>query len=206
MRILRSLIVAALMAWLPLAAAAAAEPAGTGGTGGSAAEGVPGPLQDDTYSENEILHKAQAFFGSTTEGLAKAIEKVFAEKGRPNAYVLGEEGGGAFVAGLRYGKGTLNRKAGPAQQIYWQGPTLGFDFGGSASKVFTLIYHLKSVDELYQRFPGVEGSLYVVAGLGLTYNQAGDVILAPIRTGVGLRYGVNVGYIVFTKEATVNPF
>lgn len=195
MRTFRCVLVALIMAWLPVTAAGAAEASG----------GSPG-LQDDTYSKNEILNAAETFFGATTKGLAQVIEKAFGDLGRPNAYILGEEAGGAFFAGVRYGKGTLNRKTAPAQQIYWQGPTVGFDFGGNAAKVFTLIYHLKSADELYQRFPGVEGSLYVVAGLGLNYNQRGDTVIAPIRTGVGLRWGVNIGYVVFTRKATINPF
>ena len=203
MRIVRCLIVAIVMAWLPLASAGAAEATGTPDQNMA---GPDRPLEDDTYSQNEILHKAQSFFGATTEGLAEAIEKLFAEQGRPNAYILGQEGGGAFFVGVRYGKGTLNRKGEPTRTVYWQGPTAGFDFGGNGSKVFTLIYHLNQTDDLYQRFPGVGGSLYVVAGLGINYNRSGGITLAPIRTGVGLRYGVNVGYIVFTRDATVNPF
>lgn len=190
MRTIRCLLAAALMAWLPAAAAGAAE----------------APLEDNTYSENEILKAAEGFFGATTEGLANVIEKAFGDLGRPNGYILGAEGGGAFFAGLRYGKGTLNRKTAPAREVYWQGPTVGFDFGGNLSKAFILVYRLADGEQLYQRFPGVDGSLYVVAGLGLNYNQRGDVVLAPIRTGVGLRWGVNVGYVGFTREATVNPF
>lgn len=161
---------------------------------------------DDTYEMKYILKKAQGFFGTTTKGLAEAIQKVFAEKGRPNAYITGEEVSGAIVVGLRYGRGELNRKNGERLKIFWQGPTVGFDFGGNASKVFTLIYHLNKTAELFQRIPGVEGSLYIIAGVGVNYQQTGNLILAPIRTGVGWRGGVNVGYVHYGKKQSWIPF
>jgi hypothetical protein len=162
--------------------------------------------QDETFSQNEILQKAEGFFGSTTKGLAEAIQKVFEDQGEPNAYIAGEEAGGAFGVGLRYGRGKLHRKGSAPLQVYWQGPTIGFDLGGNASKVFALIYKLKKTDDLFQRYPGVEGSLYIVAGVSVNYQQSGETIIAPIRTGVGWRAGVNVGYIAFTREKTWNPF
>lgn len=161
---------------------------------------------DDTYTIEEITAKAKGFFGETTEGLAKVIEKVFNEQGRPNAYIAGEEVSGAIGVGLRYGNGTLHRKHGAARKVYWQGPSIGWDLGGNASKVFTLIYHLKSDDQLFQRYPGVEGSFYFVAGVGVNYQQSGDVILAPIRTGVGLRAGANVGYLHYGRKHSWLPF
>ncbi len=161
---------------------------------------------DDTYSVEEITAKAKGFFGDTTEGLAKAIEKVFKDHGRPNAYIIGEEVSGAIGIGLRYGNGMLNRKASGARKIYWQGPSIGWDIGGNASKVFTLTYHLKSEDQMFQRYPGVDGSVYLVAGFGVNYQQSGDVILAPIRTGVGLRAGANVGYLHYNREHSWLPF
>jgi hypothetical protein len=161
--------------------------------------------QQDGYEQNEILKKAGDFFGGVTEGLAKAIEKVFAEQGKPNAYVAGEEVSGAIGIGVRYGDGELNRKTGERLQVYWQGPSIGFDLGGNASKVFVLIYHLPDAEALFKRFPAVDGSLYVVAGVGVNYQQSGDIILAPIRTGVGLRAGVNVGYMHYTKEHSWIP-
>lgn len=160
----------------------------------------------DTYNEDEILEKAKGFFGHTTAGLAQGIEKVFSDLGKPNGIILGEEAGGAFFVGLRYGKGELNQKKSGKRKVYWQGPSVGFDFGGNASKVFTLVYHLKNPGDLYRRFPGVDGSLYVVAGLSLNYQQAGNVILAPIRTGVGLRAGANVGYLHYSQEHSWLPF
>ncbi|MDK9722428.1 MAG: DUF1134 domain-containing protein [Rhodospirillales bacterium] len=158
-----------------------------------------------TFSKNEIMQKAEGFFGATTKGLAEVIEKAFADHGRPNALILGSEAGGAFVVGVRFGEGHLERKQGAGRKLYWQGPSAGFDFGGNASKVFTMIYHLSSVEEMFQRYPGVDGSLYVVAGLGLNYQQSGKVILAPIRTGVGLRAGANVGYLHYTREHSWIP-
>jgi hypothetical protein len=161
---------------------------------------------DDTYNEDEIMEKAKGFFGHTTAGLAKGIEKVFSDLGKPNGIILGEEAGGAFVVGLRYGNGELSQKKSGKRKVYWQGPSVGFDFGGNASKVFTLVYHLKNPGDLYRRFPGVDGSLYVIAGLSLNYQQAGNIILAPIRTGVGLRAGANIGYLHYSQEHSWLPF
>ena len=164
------------------------------------------PVSQDTYSSEEIVSKGRDFFGATTEGFAKAIEKVFAEQGRPNAYIVGEEGSGAIVVGLRYGKGTLNYKGGGGLPLYWQGPSAGWDFGGNASKVFTLVYNLKTTNEMLQRFPGVDGSLYVVGGIGVNYQRSGDITLAPIRTGVGLRAGASIGYLHYTLKRSLIPF
>ncbi len=165
-----------------------------------------GDVPQDAYTQEETLQAAQKFFGGTSAGLAKAIEKVFSENGKPVAYIIGNEGAGAFIVGLRYGEGMLKYKNGGSTQVYWQGPSVGFDFGGNASKVFTLVYNLHWTKDLFQRFPGVDGSLYVVAGLGLNYQRAGDITLAPIRTGVGLRAGANVGYLTYTHEKHINPF
>lgn len=161
--------------------------------------------EDDTFSQQEILQKARVFFGETTGGLAKAIEKVFADQGRPNAYIFGEEASGAIGVGLRYGEGTLVRKRGGERKVFWQGPSVGFDLGGNASKVLTLIYNLGKDEALFQRFPGVDGSLYVVAGFGVNYQRSGDIILAPIRTGAGLRAGVSIGYLHYTAKHSWIP-
>ncbi len=159
----------------------------------------------DTYSENEIIATAKGFFGEITEGLAKAIEHVFEDQGRPNAYITGEEISGAIVVGVRYGNGILNRKTGGSRKVYWQGPTIGFDVGADASKMFILIYHLPDTDSLFQRFPAVDGSFYFIAGLGVNYQRSGGITQAPIRTGVGLRAGINVGYMHYTKEYSWIP-
>ena len=166
----------------------------------------PPALADDTYSSDEILRVATNFFGGTTEGLASIVEKAFADKGRPNGFIAGEEISGAFVVGLRYGQGTLNRKNTDAQKIYWRGPSVGWDFGGNASKVFTLVYNVKSDEDIFQRFPGVDGSIYFIAGFGMNYQQHHEIVLAPIRTGIGLRAGANVGYLHYRREKGWLPF
>jgi len=161
---------------------------------------------DNTYTAEEIVKAATGFFGQTTEGLATAVEKAFQDLGQPNGYIAGEEASGAFFFGLRYGRGNLNRKTAAPRKIYWRGPSIGWDIGGNVSKVFTLVYKLKSDDQLFQRFPGVDGSFYFVAGVGMNYQQRGDVVLAPIRTGVGLRAGANIGYLHYAQEEGWSPF
>jgi hypothetical protein len=165
-----------------------------------------GEIPQETFSQEETMAAAEKFFGGTTSGLAKAIEKAFGELGRPVGYIVGNEGSGAFVVGLRYGEGTLTYKGGGSTKVYWQGPSVGWDVGGNASKVFTLVYNLRWTKDLYQRFPGVDGSLYVVAGVGLNYQRANEITLAPIRTGVGLRAGASIGYLAYTREKRINPF
>ena len=168
---------------------------------------APRALADDhTFSKEEILSKTRGFFGETTEGLAQAVEKIFEDHGRPNAFILGEEASGAIGVGLRYGEGQLTIKKGVTSDIYWQGPSIGFDFGGNASKVFALIYHLENKEQMYQRIPGVEGTAYIIAGVGVNYQQAGDLIVAPMRTGLGLRGGVNLGYLHYGPEHSWVPF
>jgi len=156
--------------------------------------------EDDTFSENEITRSAADFFGIATEATAKAVQHVFKDQGRPDAYIKGDEGSGAFVIGLRYGSGWLIRKNHEPKKVFWRGPSVGFDIGGNASKVFTLVYNLKREKRLYRRFPGVEGSYYLVAGIGVMYMRRDGVTLAPMRTGVGLRAGVNAQYEEFTED------
>ena len=165
------------------------------------------PRQDQTYSPQEIIQRGADFFGVTTEAMAKAVESVFAKYGRPDAYIAGSEGSGAFIVGLRYGEGDLYMKQiGTPEKVYWQGPSAGFDYGANASKVFTLIYNLRQPDKIFTRFPGVEGSAYLVAGIGVNYQQSGRIILAPMRTGIGLRAGVNAGYLSYSRERNWIPF
>jgi len=159
-----------------------------------------------TYTSQETLQAANDFFGGTTQGLATAIQKVFAELGQPNAYITGNEGAGALIVGLRYGAGTLQYRGGGSMPVFWRGPSVGWDFGGNASKVFMLVYDLQTTDQLFKRYPGVNGSLYLVAGVGLNYLRRDGVTIAPIRTGVGLRAGANVGYISFNRTRDWNPF
>lgn len=161
---------------------------------------------EGTYDEDSILKAATDFFGATTEGLAKVIEKAFKEQGRPNAYIKGEEAGAAITVGLRYGDGELITKAGGSARVYWAGPSIGFDLGANAAKVFTLVYRLPQIGAIYQRFPGVDGSLYYIGGAGINYQRLNGITLAPIRLGVGLRAGASVGYIHYRREKSINPF
>jgi len=160
---------------------------------------------DTTFDEQSILKAATEFFGKTTEGLAKVIEKAFKEQGRPNAYIVGEEVSAAISVGVRYGDGRLTMKSGATQRVYWAGPSIGFDVGADASKVFTLIYKLPSPEAIFQRYPGVEGSLYYIGGVGINYQRLAGVTLAPVRLGVGLRTGASVGYVHYRREKSLNP-
>lgn len=163
-------------------------------------------LRAQEYTAQEIVDSGHRFFGATSGGLATAVENIFASYGLPNGYVLGEEGSGAFVGGLTYGEGTLYTKNAGDHKVFWQGPSLGFDFGGEGSRIMMLVYNLNQVDALYDRFVGVAGSAYVVAGVGVNVLKKGDVLLVPVRTGVGARLGVNVGYLKLTQKPTWNPF
>jgi hypothetical protein len=161
---------------------------------------------NSTYSREEVDDAVIRFFGKTTEGLADVIDKVFQDFGRPSGYIEGGEGGGALIVGLRYGEGTLHLKGHDARKVYWQGPSVGFDWGGNVSKVFTLVYDLSTPEFIYQRFPGVDGSAYIVGGFSVNYQRSGRTVLAPVRTGVGLRLGANVGYLHYTRKKSINPF
>ncbi len=164
------------------------------------------PEFDETYTDDEILDAGHRFFGKVTKGLAKAIAHVFKRSGRPNAYILGEEGSGAWVVGARYGEGTLYTKRGERRRIYWQGPSIGYDIGAEGAKTMVLVYHLRDINKLYKRFAGVDGSAYLVGGIGVTFQKRGRVVLALIRSGVGVRLGANVGYLKYTRRPTWNPF
>ena len=160
----------------------------------------------DTYTAQEIVDSGHRFFGATSGGLATVIEKIFSSYGLPNGYVLGEEGSGALIGGLTYGEGMLYTKNAGDHKVFWQGPSLGWDFGGNGDRMMMLVYNLDDVQNLYDRFAGVSGSAYVVAGLGFNVMKSGDVLLVPVRTGVGARLGVNIGYLKLTEAPTWNPF
>jgi hypothetical protein len=166
----------------------------------------PPPADMEGYTIEEITAASAGFFGQVSANLAGVIEHAFRNSGRPTAYILGTEGGGAFLAGVRYGKGLLYLRNGGRQRIYWHGPSVGADLGAGGSKTLFLIYKLTAPEELYTSFTGVDGSAYLVGGVGFTLVTNGTVVLAPIRSGVGLRLGANVGYIRFTPNATWNPF
>lgn len=162
--------------------------------------------QAESYNENEVVAAISTHLGVTSESAASAIERLFKDRGRPTAYITGEEGGGALTIGARYGKGTLWMKDGRTQEVYWQGPTIGFDVGAEAGKVFTLVYGLEEPTNIYRRFPGVDGSAYLVAGMAINYQAANGITLAPVRTGVGLRLGANIGYTSYTRKRSILPF
>lgn len=171
----------------------------------SSAAFAQGSLSDN-YTAEELVDAGGEFFGSVAQGLASLVERAVSQFGLPNGYILGEEAGGAIFAGLRYGEGVMYTRNRGDHTIYWQGPSIGFDVGGDGSKVMMLVYNLKSVEEIFGRYPGVDGSAYAVAGLGMTALKYRDVVIVPIRSGVGLRAGINVGYLKFTPTATWNPF
>ena len=158
------------------------------------------------YTAQEIVDSGHKFFGATSGGLATVVEKIFASYGLPNGYLLGKKGSGALIGGLTYGEGTLYTKNAGDHKVFWQGPSLGWDFGGEGSRVMMLVYNLDDVSNLYNRFGGVAGSAYVVAGVGFNVLQNNRVLLVPIRTGVGARLGVNLGYLKLTQKPTWNPF
>jgi hypothetical protein len=159
-----------------------------------------------TFSVEEIVDAGHTFFGTTTKGIAHAVEYVFSQAGRPSGYIVGEEASGAFIGGLRYGEGVLHLKSGESRKIYWQGPSVGFDVGGNASRSMVLVYDITSANEIFDRFIGVEGSAYMVGGIGVNFQKNHKLKLAPIRTGVGARFGANMGYLKYTGQPTWNPF
>jgi hypothetical protein len=160
----------------------------------------------DRFEPTELVDAGHRFFGGVSRGLATIIEKAVAQWGLPNGYVLGEEAGGAFFGGLRYGEGSLYTKNAGDLRVYWQGPSLGWDVGGEGARTMMLVYNLPATQAIYQRFGGVDGSAYFIGGFGMTALTANNIVLVPIRAGVGLRLGANVGYLKFTPQATWNPF
>ena len=171
----------------------------------------PGPPQQpppnsSQYSPNELVDAGHRFFGGVSRGLATIVEKAVSQWGLPNGYVLGEEAGGAFVGGLRYGDGTLYTKNAGDVRVFWQGPTLGFDAGADGARTMMLVYNLPRTAAIFDRFGGIDGSAYFIGGFGMTALTANNVILVPIRSGVGLRLGANLGYLKFTERPTWNPF
>src|SRR6266851_3424478 len=161
---------------------------------------------NSTYSPGEIVDAGSRFFGGVSSGLAHLVEHAVSQWGLPNGYILGQEATGAFVGGLRYGKGTLFTKNAGDLAVYWQGPSLGWDFGGDGARTMMLVYNLPATGAVYQRFGGVAGSAYFVGGLGMTVLSANGMVVVPIRSGMGLRLGANIGYLKFTPEPTWNPF
>jgi len=186
----------------------------TGGlaVAGASLSGMPLPAlaqnykDQQSFSQNELVGSGHKFFGNVSRGLALTIEEAVRRWGEPNGYVLGQEASGAFVGGLRFGEGQLYTRNAGDRRVFWQGPSIGFDFGGEGARTMMLVYNLPVVDALYQRFAGVDGSAYFIGGFGFTALTAEGITVVPIRTGVGWRLGVNLGYLKFTPQATWNPF
>lgn len=161
---------------------------------------------DTTYHKDDVIGAAEGVFGKGAKGLAEIVEKILKDQGEPNAYIAGREASGAFVVGLRYGSGTLSHTVEGQRPVYWTGPSIGFDVGGDATKTFVLIYNLYDSQDLYRRYPQVEGRAYFVGGFSATYLRRGDIAIIPIRLGVGLRLGANVGYMKFSEKSKLLPF
>jgi len=199
-----------LLAGVPLAAQTAAPATAPATTVDpsvppAADSGIAVPA-NDTFAEEDVLGAAEDVFGKGVQGLAEAIRKTFRDQGQPNAYIVGREAGAAFIVGVRYGSGILHHKVEGQRDVHWTGPSVGVDVGGDGSKVFTLIYNLNDTEELYRRFAGAGGKAYFVGGVAVDYLYHDRIVVAPIKLGVGLRLGVNGGYVKFTKEADFNPF
>ena len=160
----------------------------------------------DSYSIDELVVAGGDFFGSISQGLASVMERAVSQFGQPNAYILGQEGSAALIGGVRYGEGAMYTRNAGQRDIFWQGPTIGFDVGGDGSQVMMLVYNLPNVSDVYGRYPAVQGTAYFIGGVGMTVMKRDTVIMVPIRSGVGARLGVNVGYLKFTPEPTWNPF
>jgi len=171
---------------------------------------APDPIgdaqQSTTYQRDDVLAAATGVFGKGAEGLAGIVEDIFKKQGEPNGYIVGREGGGALVFGLRYGSGTLHHKIEGQRPVYWNGPSIGFDVGANAASTFVLVYNLYDSEDLYRRYPAGEGAAYLVGGFNASYLRRGDVVLIPIRLGVGARLGVNAGYMKFRKKRKILPF
>lgn len=164
------------------------------------------PSDQNTYQEDDLIGAAEGVFGKGAQGLGKLIEDILKKQGRPNAYIVGREGGGAFIVGLRYGSGTLNHKVEGEKPVYWTGPSIGLDAGANAGSTFVLVYNLYDTEDIYKRYPSGEGVAYLVGGFNASYLRRGDVVLIPIRVGAGLRLGANVGYMKFSKKQRWLPF
>jgi len=166
----------------------------------------PPDPQQPAYTPSELVNAGHRFFGSVSGAFASVIEHAVSTWGLPNGYVLGEEAGGAFFGGLRYGECMLYTKNAGDLKVFWQGPTVGWDFGGEGARTMMLVYNLPATQAIYQRFAGISGSAYFVGGIGMTALTANDIVLVPIRSGIGLRLGANIGYLKVTPQATWNPF
>jgi hypothetical protein len=182
----------------PAAAAPAAAP--------TAEQRADASIRGDNVARQDVFSAAEGVFGKGAKGLADVIEKLLKDQGEPSAYISGREAGGAFVVGVRYGSGTLHHQIEGDRPVFWTGPSIGFDAGADASKVFVLVYNLHDSQRLYRRFPAAEGNAYAVGGFTASYMRRGDIVLIPVRLGVGARLGINAGYMRFSEKNRWLPF
>jgi hypothetical protein len=205
-----ALIVAVVLAWPDRSPAQPVQPVQPVPVQPVPGQPLPPPPPPDQappgFTPGELVNAGHRFFGTVSRGLATVIEKAVSQWGLPNGYVLGEEAGGAFIGGLRYGEGMLYTKNAGDLKVFWQGPSVGYDFGGDGARTMMLVYNLPATQAIYQRFAGIDGSAYLVGGFGMTALTANNIVLVPIRSGVGLRLGANLGYLKFTPQSTWNPF
>ncbi|MBV9262012.1 MAG: DUF1134 domain-containing protein [Pseudolabrys sp.] len=199
MRALLRLVIAAFISVAGIQFAAAQNPE-------PQQQSVPAEGRGGTYSGGEIIGAGHKFFGSVSRGLAEVVETAISRWGQPNGYILGQEGSGAIVVGLRYGDGTLYTKNAGDRRVFWEGPSVGFDWGGEGARTMMLVYNLPATEAIYKRFVGIDGSAYFVGGFGMTALTIDNIVVVPIRSGVGLRLGANIGYLKFTPRPTWNPF
>ncbi|WP_313669901.1 DUF1134 domain-containing protein [Sandarakinorhabdus sp.] len=198
-------VVAVAVVGLLVAGPALAQETQTAPVPAPAAAPAPPPAAP-TYAEEDVLGAAEGVFGKGAEGLAEIVRKTFKDRGQPNAYIVGREAGGAFIVGVRYGSGMLYHKVEGERKIHWTGPSVGFDIGGDGSKVFALVYNLNDTEDLYRRYPAAEGKAYLIGGFTANYLQRDNIVIVPIKLGVGWRLGLNGGYLKFSKKGKVLPF
>jgi hypothetical protein len=199
-------MITAAALWLALAGPALAQTAAPPAPPSQAEPAPYPPPKPTTYAEDDVLGAAEDVFGKGTEGLAESVRRTFADHGQPTGYIVGREAGGAIVFGLRYGSGTLYHKVEGEQKIHWTGPSVGFDIGGSGSKFFALVYNLNDTNDIFRRFPAAEGKAYMIGGVSATYLQRDDIIIVPMKLGVGWRIGLNAGYLKFSRKGKIVPF
>lgn len=199
-------VMAVALIGLLAAGPALAQEAQTAPVPAPAPAAAPPPPATQTYAEEDVLGAAEDVFGKGAEGLAEIVRKTFKDRGQPNAYIVGREAGGAFILGVRYGSGMLYHKVEGERKIHWTGPSVGFDIGGDGSKVFALVYNLNDTEDLYRRYPAAEGKAYLIGGFTANYLQRDNIVIVPIKLGVGWRLGLNGGYLKFSKKGKVLPF
>ena len=196
----RSVLATTMLCAAALAVSACSTAPKTNNPNGYPQGEAPAQTTKSAYNETELVTAISDHMGVTAESAASTLERLFKKQGRPVGYITGEEGGGALIFGAKYGEGTLWMKNGESKKIYWKGPTVGLDAGAEVSRVFTLVYDLDNTDDIFRRFPGVDGSAYLIAGMAVHYERANGITLAPVRAGAGVRLGANIGYTSYVKK------